>query len=488
MRIFTGCFSHECNTMTVSKTDYARVAQTAIITRGQATLDRERGKPSYIGGIARFCDEQGVELVASLRVNVAMPPFTPECLQQLMEPIMEDLIACKDTIDGICFVLHGAGGAEGLDDLEAYILQKFRDVVGPDLPITVPLDLHGNISEEMATLADGLFGIKKYPHTDMAEAGYLAMKSLYESITTGKKLKTARVRLPMVVLPAAGCTLEEPFISLNQHFADYAKEKGLLDATFFHGFPYADVPCMSSTVVVTGYEDVETAAKELADYVWTRREELRPVINSAEEALEIAKAYAGDGYVLLNEASDNPGGGAPGDGTHLLREMLKQDLPGSVFCFIFDPVAAQKIAAAGPGNLVDLSLGGKVEKLHGTPIEIKDAYVVSVCDGKIVSNSPVMMGAQRNLKLCGRVRVGNVEIIVGSTQSQSYDDRLLVALGIVPEECKYIAIKSTHHFRAYFKDHAGLIVPVETPGVHCADLSIFEFKKVIRPLFPLDSI
>lgn len=488
MKIFTGCLSQECNTMASSKTDYARVTQTAAITRGQETIDRYRGTSAFLGGIIDACDKHGVEIIASIRVDVAFPPFTPECFRQLLDPILEDLESCKDEIDGICFVLHGAGGAEGIDDLEAYVLEKFREIVGPDMPITVPLDLHGNISPDMARLADGLFGIKLYPHTDMYKAGQLAMESLYNLLTTGKKFHTAYVQLPMFVIPAIGCTMNEPFVSLNQYFADYAKEKGLLDATFFHGFPYADTRYASSSVVVVGYEGVEEAAKELADYVWSRREELRPVINSAEKAMEIAKAYDGDGYVLMNEASDNPGGGAPGDGTHLLREMLKQDLPGSVFCFIFDPAAVEKIFAAGPGNTVDLSLGGKVEKLHGEPIELKDAYVVSLSDGHLVATTPIMPGRKRNLKRTGRIRVGNVDIIVGSVQSQSYDDTMIRMVGIDPDTCRYIAIKSTNHFRAFFKDHAGLIVPVETPGIHCADLSIFDYKKIVRPLFPLDDI
>ncbi len=487
MKIFTGCFSQECNTMASTLTDYSRVTQSATIVRGQDAINRSRGV-GFLGGIVDFCEAHGVEMVCTSRVDVAFPPFTKACMQQLMEPIMEDLLSCKDEIDGICFVLHGAGGAEGIDDLEGYVLQKFRDVVGPDMPIFVPLDLHGNISPEMAELADGLFGIKEYPHTDMYPVGQLTMKCLYDTLTTGKKPHSAYVQLPMFVLPAAGCTLQEPFISIKQYFADYAKAHGLLDATFFHGFPYADTAYASSSVVTVGFDGVEQAAQELADYIWSRREELRPIINSAEKALKIATQYTGDGYVLLNEASDNPGGGAPGDGTHLLREMLRQNLPGSVFCFIFDPEAAKKIAAAGPGNTVDLSLGGKIEKLHGEPIELKDAYVVSVCDGQFISNSPLYKGSRWNVRLSGRIRVGNVDILVGSAQTQSYDDGLMLALGVNPAACKIIAIKSTHHFRAYFKDHAGLIVPVETPGIHCADLSVFDYKKIVRPIFPLDQM
>ena len=489
MKVFIGRFGHEGNTMASGYTEFDRILQTIRIPRGQEVIDAMKGTPEYLGGIVDFCIEHDVAMVSTIALEVAMPPFSKACLKQLMDPIMEDLNSCKDEIDGICFVLHGAGSAEGdIDDLESYVLKRFREVVGNDMPITIPLDLHGNISEEMTELADGLFGIKQYPHIDQRESGYLAMISLYDAIVTGKKPKSSCVRLPMLVVPACGYTLEEPFVSLNQYFEDYAKKHQLLDAAFFHGFPYADVPCSSASVVTVGFEGVEDAAKELADYVWNRREEFKARIIGPTEALKIADQYTGEGYVLLNEASDNPGGGAPGDGTHLLREMLRQDLPGSVFCFIFDPEAAEKIAAAGPGNTVDLSLGGKVEKIHGEPIDIRGARVVSVSDGYTISNSPMYMGIVRDLKLCGRIKVGNVDVIVGSVQRQTLDDRMLLALGIDLSDYRIVAIKSTHHFRAFFKDHAGMILPVETPGVHCADLSVFNYQKIARPIFPLDDV
>lgn len=486
MKIFTGWFGHEGNTMTSGLTEYGRVIQTGMYPRGQAAIDRNAGKTSFLSGVVDFCHEHGVEMVCSMAREVASPPFSRPCLDIIMKEILEDLESCKDEIDGICFVLHGAGCADGIGDLESYVLEKFRAIVGDEMPITVPLDLHGNISHRMTELADGLFGCKQYPHTDQHIAGRNAMAALYDSLTKKKKMHSALVRLPILVLPAAGYTFEEPFVSLNGYLADYVKSHGLLDATFFHGFPYADTACSSASVVVVGYEGAQEAAEELADYVWSRRNELAAEIIRPEEALQMALQHEGKGYVLLSEASDNPGGGSPGDGTWLLREMLRQDIPGSVFCFIYDPESVAKIFAAGPGNTVDLTLGGKIEKMHGEPIEIRGAYVVSLSDGETISNSPMTAGSRRKFGPSARIRVGNVDVIVSSAQLQSLDDRLVVAMGIDPADCRIIAIKSTNHFRAFFKDHAAAIIPVETPGVHCADLSLFTYRNVQRPILPLD--
>ncbi len=489
MKVFIGQFGHECNTMASGRTEYSDVLRNSSFKRGETVIEHLKGKPEYLGGVIDFCLKHNVEMVSSISMEVASPPFSRKCLKIIMDQIMEDLNTCKNEIDGICFVLHGAGCAEGgIDDLESYVLKRFREVVGIEMPIMVPLDLHGNISQEMTELADGLFGIKQYPHTDQYEAGYLAMETLYESMTTGKKVRSAYARIPMVVVPAGGYTLEEPFLSVNHYIAEYAKMHNLIDASFFHGFPYADVACCSSSIVTVGYEGVEDGAKELADYIWARRAEFTFDLTSPEEALKYTREYAGEGYVLLNEASDNPGGGAPGDGTHLLREMLKQDIPQSVFCFIYDPEAAKTISAVGPGNEVDLMLGGKIEKIHGDPIEIHGARIVSVCDGHTISNSPMLMGIVREFGLSARIKVGNVDVIVSSVQKQTLDDRMFTALGIDLNDFRIVAIKSTHHFRAFFRNHAGIIIPVETPGVHCADLSTLIYQKIKRPIIPLDII
>lgn len=487
MKVFIGWFGHECNSMAQGLTEYSDVIEGGW-RRGPQVIDYVKGKNDFLGGIVDFCLEHNVEMVCSVRKEVAAPPLSKECIDTVMDQILEDLNSCKDEIDGICFVLHGAGCAVGIDDLESYTLKKFREIVGDQMPITVPLDLHGNISKEMTELADGLFGCKEYPHTDQYDASYIAMKALYESLNSGRKLKTVYRRLPFVLPAAAGYTQQEPLLSLNKYTDEFTKEKGLVYASFFHGFPYADVACLSSSILVTGYEDqdLESAADQLYQYVMSRMDEFLKPVMGLEEAFEEVHKFKGEGYIVLNEASDNPGGGAPGDGTHLLREMIRQDIPGSVFCFLCDPIAVKEIAKAMPGDLVDVTIGGRKEKLHGEPIELHGAKFISMFDGKTLSVSPMSAGLERNFGLSVRIKVGNVDICIGTARIQTMDDRMMIALGIEPEKCRIIGLKSTHHFRAYFQDKAAKIIPVETPGVQGANLKIFTYNKIVHPLLPID--
>lgn len=488
MKIFTGRFGHECNTMSCRIMEYEDVLLHGNVLRGQEAREILAGSPEYLGGIIRCAEEHDAELVVSIHTEIAMPRLSLECLEKCVEEILVDLRACKDTIDGICFVLHGAGCAVGVDDMETYILREFRKVVGPDMPITIPLDLHGNISPEMVSLADGLFSIKQYPHTDYAECGYLAMEALIDMIRTGERPETVCVNIPLLIPAVVGNTFSEPMQSIVQYIADYTAKCGLIDATFMHGFPYADVPYCGASVIVVAREDARAAAEHLADYIWARREKFIPDLITVEQAFDMAGAFSLPGYILMSEPSDNPGGGCPGDGTHLLREMLKRDLPGSIFTHIYDPEAAQQLIRCGIGGKTDILLGGKIEppQIHGAPLEIQNAEVLAVSDGNMISNSPMMMGLPRSIGPCARIKTGNVEIIVGSVQNQTLDDRPFPILGTAAENYRIIGIKSANHYKAFYQGQAALIIPVETPGIHCADLKTLTYRKIRRPMFPID--
>ena len=486
MKVFTGRFGHEGNLMSVKRTEFADVKDS--ITRGEEVFQKYKGTPEYIAGIIQCAEENDVELVMSIHTEIAAPRLTADCLKQCMDMIREDLEACKDEIDGICFILHGAGTAEGIDDLETYCLQEFRRVVGSDMPITVPLDLHGNISQEMLPLADGFYSCKQYPHNDQFESGYLAMQQLLEILRTGERPQIADVHLPLLIPAMAGYTLGGPVHEIVEYIEAYRQEHGLIDAVLFHGFPYSDVFCGTASVMVVAKEGAQEAAEELADYVWSKRAAFKPDFITPPKAFEIAKNYSGEGYIVMAEGSDNPGGGCPGDGTHLLREMLKQDLPGSVFNYIWDPEAAQAFIKAGVGAKVSLALGGKVEPTNGTPVELKDAEVLAVSDGVMISNSPMMMGVTRHAGPCARVRTGNVEILVGSVSRQTMDDRLFVCLGTTAESYRIVALKSANHYKSFFRDHAAMMIAVETPGIHSGDLRQYEYVNTPRPVEPLDEV
>jgi len=485
MKILIGHFGHEANTFASQKFGFEQFAS-RVFLHGEEAITANEGTSSYSGGIIQAGREEGVEMIPTCAYTCAAPVLTRECVDKMLSYILPVAEAHKDELDGICISLHGAGVFEDDDDLESYVLRKLREIVGNEMPITSSLDLHGNISEEMCRLSNGLFGIRKYPHTDKFDAAYLAMKTLIRIIRGEIKPETCVCRLPLLIPIAAGMTANEPFVSIEKHFKEYIREKGLIDASFFQGFPYADVPSCGASVVVVAEKGAKEAAHELAKYVWEKRHELDLVSLSPAEALDLAEKEEKEGLIVINEMSDNPGGGTPGDGTHLLREMIKRDLPRSIFGYIVDEEAVEELFRHKPGDVFDITVGGKTEAIYGEPLELKNVKLISLTDDIFYHTSPNLRGVPAKLGKGGRIRHGNVDIIIGTSRSQTFDDRPFLVAGADVFQYRYAGLKSTQHFRSYFEPRCARIISTDPPGYNTSNLSVFEYKKLQRPVFPLD--
>lgn len=486
MRIFIGRYGHEGNTFSSKVTNFESFKEVGRWVRGETLLERFAGSPCFLGGIIDVGNANGITMYPSVSCEVAAPILSRECVNLAMKEILEDLSMSMEVgLDGICFMLHGAGYAEGIEDLESYVLERFREIVGDEIPIFVPLDLHANITPRMAELAT-LFGIKHYPHVDSRFAGALAMETCIESISKKRKPYTAYVRVPLLIVGSAGYTFKEPYLSIHRYFEDYKKKHGLIDITLFHGFPFCDAEFTSASIVVVSWDNPENHAKVLADYIWSRRDELVAESFSAAEALDKAESSGAPGYLVINELSDNPGAGAPGDGTHLLRELLKRNLGKSIFGFIYDKEAVKTLFRHSVGDKVSFSLGGNTEAIHGEPLWIEDAEILAFSNGDHFSRSPIFMGLPLSIGKCARVRVRNVEIIVGSIRTQTHDDRPFLVTGTDIEHYRYVCLKSAIHFRAFFDERAGEIIPCDTPGISSCNLTSYDYHRVLRPIYPLD--
>lgn len=490
MKILFGLLGHETNTFASDKGTFARWAPSGW-TVGEEIFRIYDGVPDYPGGMIRAGREEGVELIPTVALLNAGPLITKEAVEYALGTLLDYVEQYKDEADGICLGLHGAGASEVTDDLEAYILRKVRQIVGGDMPITVSLDLHGNISEDMVRLSNGLFGIKQYPHIDQAEAGYLAMKTLIRILRGECNPQTALRQIPMLIAPAVGATSQMPMKMFAEYVAAYAAEKNLMDATLFHGFPYTDVPYAGASVVVVAEENAQEAADALARWVWDRRHQLDPVCLNAEEAVDAALdelAKEGEGYVVINETSDNPGGGTPGDGTHLLRELLRRNIEGSIMGYIPDKEIALKAHKAGIGGKISGLLGGKTDDRHGEPVAFENAEVIALGDGNAVYTTPMLKGLPVCYGKSARLRMGNVEVVVTETLSQqTLDDCPFTIVGADLAQYRIVGIKSSVHFRAFFKSRAKAIVTADTPGIQTANFKQLPYKRVRRPIYPLDA-
>ncbi len=487
MRIAIGGFCHETNFFS-----YVTVSREEM---NKSTLERTglikgyTGTHTYLGGFIDEAEAQNVEVVGTYYLGrKPSGPCDPEGVayahQRLPELLWEEYQ--KQPYDGIALFMHGGGSAEGFPDLEGTLLEAIREKMGKDIPIGVVLDLHGNVTDKMVANSNLLMGCKHYPHIDEYDEGRTMFRLLTEKIRSGDPTYQRLVQLPWLMVPAEGVTISGPAHDVQQMCMKREQEDPeLLQASFFQGFPYADVPdcCVSIITVAKSQEVADRHAFEIARYTWDHREDFTVPKYSAEQAVDLALAM-GEGPILINESSDNPGSGTPGDGTYLLRELLSRN-EISAFGFIYDPEVVQQAVKAGVGARISCCLGGKTDNLHGEPIVLENALVHCVSDGGFVRQSLMGLGAHDCLGTTVCLKVGNVEIAVGSVRTQTFDEGPFVTAGITWRNKRLIALKSAQHFKGWWADKVKGIVTCDSPGVGSADLTTFKFKLANTNYYPL---
>lgn len=486
MRIAIGGIYHETNCFAKDPTPVSSFGGWMRV--GETIISARKNTRTYLGGLIAELEAQEAQIICAMDAS-AMPSGIIEkaAAEILAQRLVDNMWQAhlEEPLDGIALNLHGAGAAQDHPDLEGYVLQCVRDRFGMEIPLGIVMDLHGNITKEMIALSDVAVGVKSYPHVDEYEAARSMAGFVCDMVRTGKKPCQKLIKLPWYIASAAGVTLSGPAAKVRQACLDMIESGQVLQASFFHGFPYADTKDTGVSVVTVAetQQAADEAALSLARYAWSLRKEFVPKVYGAEEAVEEALRH--EGVVVINESSDNAGGGAPGDGTHVLRAMLKQNEPGSVFMGIWDREVVEKAVAIGEGGTMDCLLGGKTDDLHGEPVELKDVLIQGFSDGKYICKSVMGAGNLYNAGYSVLLKAGNVQIIVVSNRLQPKDDGLMELFGLDCSRQRLIALKSSHHFKAWWKDHSDAIIPADPPGIHSANLAAFDFKHGHTDYYPL---
>jgi len=486
VRLFLAMMSHETNTFSNLPTDRAQF-EARNLHYGGEILEAFRDTGTCLGGMIDAAARRGATLIPS--VAAAASPaglVTKDIYGHVKERMLRDLKAAGK-VDGVLLDLHGAMVPEGLDDGEGDLIEAVRAAVGPAVPIAVTLDFHGNLSESMVRGADLLNGYKTYPHVDMAERGVEATEQLIDII--GKRLKpTAALRKPPLLPPLGNQgTAGGPMRRLYDLAAEMEKDPKVISISIFAGFPHADIPDAGFGVYVVTDDDQGLAdhlADRLADTAWTHRHEFIHAALPVREA--VAKALAAPGKpIVLADMADNTGGGAAGDGTEILRELVRVGARSAVVACLWDPKAVSLCAKAGVGASVTLDVGGKVDDRHGAPLRVTGG-VRTLSDGRFVHKGPMARGLPGRLGTTAVLDVNDVKVILISYRWQTLDPEMIRFVGIDPLDHKILVVKSTIHYRAAFEPIASEIIEVDAPGLSSSTLARFDFKRIRRPIFPLD--
>jgi microcystin degradation protein MlrC len=481
-RVAIGGVCHETNQFLPGSTPLEAfdVDRGAGVLTGRMAIAR-----TILGGLIAATRELGAEPIGTVYA-LAEPsaPIEADAYAALKRELLAAVVSALP-VDAVALELHGAGVVEGLDDLEGDLCAAVRELIGPDVVLVVGHDLHAHITDLEVDSVDAVFSVHEYPHDDMYECGEKAIRTIAAILEHGRRPAIHVERLPLLVpmtttYHGVGRTAREVCDRL-------CERHNATEAVFVHGFPYADNPHIGGQVVaVVDGTAAEAAAlaREGAAAVWAMRDQF--TVERLEPAAAIARALAIDGApIVINEFSDNPGSGAPGDGTHLLAALLEAGVQDSVLCGLVDPDAVSSAHEAGVGATIDVELGGRHDSRSGRPAHCR-AYVRMLTDGETVIEAATGRGWRFPLGRTALLLIDGLEVILFSRTVQTMDRTPLVLHGIDPLQRKLIGLKSSHHFRSGFESLAAAIVTTDPPGVTVHDVTAFRRCRCPRPIFPLD--
>ncbi len=390
-------------------------------------------------------------------------------------------------LDGVFLQMHGTAVSEDCDDCEGDLLKNIRKVVGEDVPIVVVLDGHSNTTPLMVEQSSAIIGVKTNPHDDFFECGTRAAKIMGGVFDGGVSVETAWSQPAMApalqkIYVAPGWPME----SLARKVATLERDKRVLDITLAGGFFCSDILETGMSVVVTTNRE-KALAEDIADQVrqacWSKRHQFLSELVSVEEGVREA-IEAKVGPVVLGDLADSGGAGTPGDGTAVLAEFIEQKAKGAVIGNIVDPEAVRLAVEAGVGKNVDLTVGGKVDRFHGSPLEII-GKVRAIHEGTYRASTSFNAGVYRR-GLTVVLACDGIEVILTSRPTHGFEANHFRSLGIEPQDRKILAVKSELQHRAGFAGIASKIIDLDTPGLATQVHSRLPYKKIRRPIFPLD--
>lgn len=497
--ILAAGFLHETNTFASTPTDREAFRERHEYF-DETVAEKLRGTDTQLGGVFEVADErEELEVVHPLFAE-AVPGgiVTADAYEFYTRTITERLEATRDEIDGVVLALHGAMVAEGVDDGEGTLIRQVREIVGDETPIAVGLDLHGNIADTMVGLADVLVAFETYPHVDMRATGATATRLLLGTMHDRIQPVMHVERPPALALGPKQNTRDGPMADVMARAREYEERADVLKVNVFLGFHQADVPSMGASIPVVTDGDPALAreiSRELAQYFWEQRDAFVGEFPKPADAVTEAKRHAGDpsgdGFVLLADTGDNPGGGGAADGTTVLRELIDQEVENAGFALIRDPEVVAACIDAGVGERAVVDLGGKTDDRHGDPIEDLDLYVKAITDGEFVNTGPMGTGSENHLGRTVLVECGSndgIAVIITENRHQPYDAEIWRHMGIQPERLDVVALKSSNHYRADYEPMCSVNIPVNSPGLVAMDPRTFDHTKVPRPQYPLDEM
>lgn len=354
MKVLVGCFYHETNTFNPEPT----TVEDFILLEGEEILNR-------LGSTSEL-EKNNVDIIPSIyATGLSSGVVKKETFEYFMNKIISQLKTGVE-VDGIWLHLHGSMIVEGIGSGELALLKEIRSCISDDVPISLTLDIHANIPQELSELVNIVRSYRTVPHIDQLEIERVTAALLVDAIKQGEAAKPVFISLPITICGEKALGKSEPLRSIFKQLDSMEKNEEIATASFFLGHAWSDSIHTGASILIVpkSREFIETAREasiKLKDFILKRKSafDFDALALDADEAI-ITSLQHDNKPVFISDSGDNTTAGAPGYNTVLLRKLLNQDLQGKkvLIASILDKCAFELLKESDVGDKVSVSVGG----------------------------------------------------------------------------------------------------------------------------------
>ena len=441
MKILVGAFQCESNTFSAAKAG----KESFYILHGDEAKNKLFASHLF--------EEAGFEVVP-LVYAVSLPSgmVTRECFDEVLADFRARAAGHPDAA-GVYLYLHGAMYVEGLGSGEEWTVKELRKTVGDTIPITLAQDFHGNLSDGLVPLVQGIAGYRTAPHTDYDDTERRAAEALMKLLAsrTSTLYTSTRPTTPSLVIPHffrikvqfadAAQTSVEPYVSVLRMIRELDADPRVVTASVFNGQPWVDAPFMSASVVVysiADHDEIHAKAKAIADYFDAHKTDLKFGVPAVAPENLVAAVRNMAKPVFVSDSGDNTTAGAAGESDFLLTFLRGTGLR-TLFTSLYDPNAVAKCAgqAVGCGRIL-----GFVGEDAGEGVVVRD---------------------------------GNVDIVYSTVRTSFTMKEHFAAMGLNPADYDVVVVKQGYLWPGAAELAASQVFCL-TPGTATNDFSTLPFK------------
>lgn len=486
--IFVSGIFHETHTFLHEKTELAHFKKLSLY-HGQEILDHNQDNGSPMDGFLSYARDKQWRVIPGIQL-AAMPSGTvkEEVIAYFREHFFSRLEEVFNSIDAIYLVLHGAMVSENTPDVEGCLLEELHHFLqrkGRHIPVVAVLDLHANVSQKMMDYSTCMYAYRKNPHTDARDAA-IRTAELLDHILAYPDVRKVYHQSRHVIPPTGLGTAAEPMRSLlTRAAAIESLDPEVLCINVIGGYAYADIPDCGFSLACYTKGDTEKARIYLAELMALLEENLSsayPPENSLEDVWTILRDEPDvAGPVLLIEASDNIGGGTPGDGTGILAALLAAGKKG-IIAVINDAAAVQQCYSAGIYQEITLAVGGKADQFHGDPVQLS-GRIRHLSDGRFElenknSHLASISGAYVDMGPCAVIENEQAIVLLTSHKTPPMDLGQLHSQGIQPEAAAFIIVKAAVSHKQAYDPIVKRSFYIDSPGLCTSYLERLPYRHI----------